>query len=243
MLKDRELEELSKGGFRYVVISSQHTNMNHTEEEEDETEHEEDDDVAAPERDCVSPVRDNKEVAHETSEKYEDYNVEEFNLACPYFPNSDVSHDGTFFNGVTTPVHGREITTESKDVEFHEAAIEDDAHNDVVFSTPFTQVLNEEDFDIIEKAALAACSKNSKQQSLNPDHRGLHLKIQTGNAVPVTVVAPRRTKRHVQPTEKFRSLYFKKGSLIQTKFLHQMRRGFQVGFLQAWTTNGFLPGD
>ncbi|KAI3751972.1 hypothetical protein L2E82_23067 [Cichorium intybus] len=129
-------------------------------------------------------------------------------LACPYFPNSDVSHDGMFFNGVVTPVHGQEIKTESKDVEFHEAAIEDDAHNDVIFSTPFTQVLNEEAFDIMEKVALVACSKNSKQQSLNPDHRGSHLKIQTGNVVPVTVEAPRRTKRHVQPTDKFRSPYF-----------------------------------
>ncbi|KAI3751973.1 hypothetical protein L2E82_23068 [Cichorium intybus] len=76
MLKDRELEELSKVVFGNVVISSQHTNMNHIEEEEDEKEHDEDDDVAAPERDCVSPGRDTKEVAHETSEKYEDYNVE-----------------------------------------------------------------------------------------------------------------------------------------------------------------------
>ncbi|KAI3700857.1 hypothetical protein L2E82_45498 [Cichorium intybus] len=108
---------------------------------------------------------------------------QKFNLAYPYFPNSDVSDDGTFFNGVATPVHGRDISTESKDVEFHEAAIEDDAHNDVVFSTPFTQVLNEEAFDIMEKVA---CSKNSKQQSLNPDHRGSHLKIQTRNDVPVT---------------------------------------------------------
>ncbi|KAI3522952.1 hypothetical protein L1887_01004 [Cichorium endivia] len=134
----------------------------------------------------------------------------EFNLACPYFPNSDVSHDGTFFNGVATPVHGREITSEFKDVEFHEAAIEDDAHNDVVFSTPFTQVLNEEAFDIMEKAALAACSKNSKQQSLNPDNYGSLLEIKNGNVVPVTVVEPRRSKRHVQTTEKFRSLYFKR---------------------------------
>lgn len=242
MLKERELEELSTGGFGNVVVSSQHTNMNHIDQEEDETEHEEDDDVAAPERDCVSPGRDTNEVAHEIPEKYEDYNVEEimreinfnfnayhntmtaidtwlmrgikkfpdseelrmlvtkrnheFNLACPYFPNSDVSHDGTFFNGVATPVHGREITTDSKDVEFHEAAIEDDAHNDVVFSTPFTQVFNEEAFDIMERAALAACSNNSKQQ--------------TGNDVHVTVVAQRRTKRHVQPTEKFRSPYFRR---------------------------------
>ncbi|KAI3516651.1 hypothetical protein L1887_15574 [Cichorium endivia] len=256
MLKERELEELSTGGFGNVVVSSQHMNMNHIDQEEDETEHEEDDNVAAPKRDCVSPGRDTKEVSHDTSEKYEDYNVEEimreinfnfnayhntmtaidtwlvrgikkfpdseelrmlvtkrnheFNLPCPYFPNSDVSHDGTFYNGVSTPVHGREITTESKDFEFHEAALEDDAHNDVVFSTPFTQVLNEEAFDIMERAALAASSKNSKQQSLNHDHRVSHLQIQTGNDVPVTVVAPRRTKRHVQPTEKFRSPYFKR---------------------------------
>ncbi|KAI3690821.1 hypothetical protein L2E82_49032 [Cichorium intybus] len=120
----------------------------------------------------------------------------EFNLPCPYFQNSDVSHDGTFYNGVSTPVHGQEITTESKDFEFHEAVLEDDAHDDVVFSTPFTQVLNEEAYDIMERAALAASSKNSKQQSLNHD-------------VPV-IVAPRRTKRHVQPTEKFRSPYFKR---------------------------------
>ncbi|KAI3737217.1 hypothetical protein L2E82_27213 [Cichorium intybus] len=52
-------------------------NMNLIEQEEDGTEHEEDDDVAAPERVCVSPGRGTKEVAHETPEKYEDYNVEE----------------------------------------------------------------------------------------------------------------------------------------------------------------------
>ncbi|KAI3505670.1 hypothetical protein L1887_27832 [Cichorium endivia] len=77
MLKDKELEELSTGGFGNVVISSHHTNMNLIEQEEDGTEHEEDDDVAAPERDCVSPGRDTKEVAHETPGKYEVYNVEE----------------------------------------------------------------------------------------------------------------------------------------------------------------------
>ncbi|KAI3522951.1 hypothetical protein L1887_01003 [Cichorium endivia] len=41
MLKDRELEELSTGGFGNVVISSHHTNMNLIEQEEDGTEHEE----------------------------------------------------------------------------------------------------------------------------------------------------------------------------------------------------------
>ncbi|KAI3699561.1 hypothetical protein L2E82_43962 [Cichorium intybus] len=230
ILNDRELEELSTGGFRNVVISSHHTNMNLIEQEEDGTEHEEDDDVAAPERDLylleiMREINFNFNTYRNTMTTIDTWLVRgikkfpdseelrmlvtkrnhEFNLACPYFPNYDVSHDGTFFNGVATPVHGREITSESKDIEFHEAAIEGDAHNDVVFSTPFTQVLNEEAFDIMEKVALAACSKNSKQQSLNPDNRGSLLEIKNGNVVPVTVVAPRRSKRHVQPTEKFRS--------------------------------------
>ncbi|KAI3690087.1 hypothetical protein L2E82_48062 [Cichorium intybus] len=228
-------DSLRKLNTSYFISTHEH---DHIEEEEDETEHEEDDDVAAPERDCVSPVRDNKEVAHETSEKYEDYNVEypyrihassyeimreiNFNFnayhnimraidtwlvrACPYFPNSDVSHDGTFFNGVATPVHGREITTESKDVEFHEAVIEDDAHNDVVFSTPFAQVLNEEAFDIIEKAALAA-------------------------------LAPRRKKRHVQPTEKFRSPYFKR-VVNPNKVLTSNEERVSGWIFAARTTNG-----
>ncbi|KAI3782292.1 hypothetical protein L2E82_12332 [Cichorium intybus] len=253
MLKDRELEELSKGGFGNVVISSsQDTNMNHIEQE-----HEEVDDVAASQRDCISPGRFTKEVAQETSEKYEDYNVEEiiseinfnfnayhitmraidtwlvrgikkfpdseelrmlvtkrnheFNLACPYFPNSDLPHDGTFFNGVTTPVHGREITTESKDLEFHEAAIDDDAHNDVVFSMPFTQILDEEAFDILEKSALATTKELSGHQSSTlSNRRESDIKIDDVNTVPLTIIAPRRTKRFVQLTDKLRSPYYKR---------------------------------
>ncbi|KAI3724541.1 hypothetical protein L2E82_36322 [Cichorium intybus] len=250
---DRELEELSKGGFGNVVISSsQHMNMNHIEQE-----HEEVDVVAASERDCISPGRFTKEVAEETSEKYKDYNLEEimweinfnfnayhntmraidrwlvrgikkfpdseelhmlvtkrnheFNLACPYFPNSEVSHDGTFFNGVTTPVHGREITTKSKVVEFHEAAIDDDAQNDVVFSTPFTQILNEEAFDILETSALATTKELSKHQSSTlSNRRESDIKIDDVNTVPVTIIAPRRTKRFVQLTDKLRSPYYKR---------------------------------
>ncbi|KAI3763656.1 hypothetical protein L2E82_13650 [Cichorium intybus] len=253
MLKDRELEELSKGGFGNVVISSsQDTNMNHIEQE-----HEEVDDVAASQRDCISPGRFTKEVAQETSEKYEDYNVEEiiseinfnfnayhitmraidtwlvrgikkfpdseelrmlvtkrnheFNLACPYFPNSDLPHDGTFFNGVTTPVHGREITTESKDLEFHEAAIDDDAHNDVVFSTPFTQILDEEAFDILEKSALATTKELSGHQSSTlSNRRESDIKIDDVNTVPLTIIAPRRTKSFVQLTDNLRSPYYKR---------------------------------
>ncbi|KAI3751014.1 hypothetical protein L2E82_22004 [Cichorium intybus] len=189
MLKERELEELSTGGnyarnqLQFQRISQHNDSYRYM--------------VDARYKEVSRLMRgikkfpDSEELLMLVTKRNH-----EFNLACPYFPNSDVSHNGTFFNGVATPVHGREITTDSKDVEFHEAAIEDDAHNDVVFSTPFTQVFNEEAFDIMERAALAACSNNSKQQ--------------TGNDVPVTVVAQRRTKRHVQPTEKFRSPYFRR---------------------------------
>ncbi|KAI3778653.1 hypothetical protein L2E82_08035 [Cichorium intybus] len=135
----------------------------------------------------------------------------EFNLACPKISTSDDFHDPTLFNGVLTPVmHDGSNTTESKHAQIQKETVQDDVQDEIVFATPFSQLLDAEAFDIMEKAALAACSKTSKQESVSPDHRGSQLIIHVGNVDPVTVVAPRRTKRHVQPTEKFRSPYFKR---------------------------------
>ncbi|KAI3753280.1 hypothetical protein L2E82_25329 [Cichorium intybus] len=125
MLKDRQLQELSKGGFGNVTISSQHMDMSHCEREDGE-------DV-----DDTTSMRD-----------------------CPFSEG--------FTENVVQQILGKRRRQQ------------------------LDRVLDAEAFDIIEKVALAACSKNSKQQSLSPDHRGSHLIIHAGNADPVTVVAPRR---------------------------------------------------
>ncbi|KAI3779370.1 hypothetical protein L2E82_09086 [Cichorium intybus] len=240
MLKDRQFQELSKGGFGNVTISSQHIDMSHCEQEDGE-----DVDDTTSMRDCpVSEGDDNnsiKEIVSEINLNFNTYHNakrdidkwllrgvrmfpdseallelvtkrnHEFNLACPKISTSDDFHDPTLFNGVLTPVmHDGSNTTESKHAQIQKETVQDDVQDEIVFGTPFSQVLDAEAFDIMEKAALAACSKNSKQESLSPDHRGSQLIIHVGNVDPVTVVAPRRTKRHVQPTEKFRSPYFKR---------------------------------
>ncbi|CAI9271507.1 unnamed protein product [Lactuca saligna] len=67
MLDKRELEELSKGGFGNVIISSQHMSMNHTKQEDGE-----DDDAAGSERDCKSPAGFIEHVVQETSQSEND---------------------------------------------------------------------------------------------------------------------------------------------------------------------------
>ncbi|KAI3496960.1 hypothetical protein L1887_39338 [Cichorium endivia] len=253
MLKDRQLQELSKGGFGNVTISSQHIDMSHCEQEDGE-----DVDDTTSMRECpvsegftenvvqqiLGKCDDNNSIEEIISEINLNFNTyhnakrdidkwllrgvrkfpdseallelvtkrnHEFNLACPKISTSDDFHDPTLFNGVLAPVmHDGSNTIESKHAQIQKETVQDDVQDEIVFATPFSQLLDAEAFDIMEKAALAACSKTSKQESLSPDHRGSQLIIHVGNVDPVTVVAPRRTKRHVQPTEKFRSPYFKR---------------------------------
>ncbi|KAI3708808.1 hypothetical protein L2E82_38279 [Cichorium intybus] len=237
MLKDRQLQELSKGGFGNVTISSQHIDMSHCEQvSKGFTENvvqqilgKCDDSNSIEE--IISEINLNFNTYHNAKRdidkwllrgvrKFPDSEAllqlvtkrnHEFNLACPKISTSDDFHDPTLFNGVLTPVmHDGSNTTESKHAQIQKETVQDEVLDEIVFATPFSQLLDAEAFDIMEKAALAACSKTSKQESVSPDHRGSQLIINVGNVDPVTVVAPRRTKRHVQPTEKFRSPYFKR---------------------------------
>ncbi|CAH1413036.1 unnamed protein product [Lactuca virosa] len=262
MLDKRELEELSKGGFGNVIISSQHMSMNHTKQDG------EDDDAAGSERDCKSHAGFIEHVLQQTSQSENDadnnlkdimseINIEfnacdnamraiqkllmqgikkfpdsielrmlvtkrhhDFNLAWPDFSTSVDSHDGTFFNGAATPVTPvRDNTVETKVDQFTEDQMADEPLIDVV-CTPFTQILNADAFDMMLESAFAT----STRLSTPSDHVEPNIKIDDVNAVPVTIVAPRRTsrlvvspvtivaprrtRRLVQLTEKLRSPYF-----------------------------------
>ncbi|CAI9277400.1 unnamed protein product [Lactuca saligna] len=260
MLKRRELEELSKGGFGNVTISLQHMNMNRTEQEDNyKTEDGEDDDVVGSERDCISPDGFIGNVVQETSENDADNNFKEimreinfnfnayhnakraidkllmrgvkkfpdsvelrmlvtkrnheFNLAWPDFSTSDDSDDGTTSNGTTTPVmHYQQNTTAIKNDQFQESTMvgDDDAVVDVV-CTPFTQILNEDTFDMLLESALATSIRHSSHQSLtHSDQREPNIKNDDVNTVPVTIVAPRRSRRLVQLTDKLRSPHYRR---------------------------------
>ncbi|CAH1453883.1 unnamed protein product [Lactuca virosa] len=236
MLDKRELEELSKGGFGNVIISSQHMSMNHTKQEDGE-----DDDAAGSERDCKSHAGFIEHVLQQTSQSENDaYNnlkdiMSEINIefnACDNamraiqkllmqdFSTSVDSHDGTFFNGAATPVTPvRDNTAETKVDQFTEDQMADEPLIDVV-CTPFTQILNADAFDRMLESAFAT----STRLSTPSDHVEPNIKIDDVNAVPVTivaprrtsrlvvspvtVVAPRRTRRLVRLTEKLRSPYF-----------------------------------
>ncbi|KAI3782763.1 hypothetical protein L2E82_12818 [Cichorium intybus] len=88
----------------------------------------------------------------------------EFNLACPKISTSDDFHDPTLFNGMLTLVmHGGSNTTESNHAQFQKETVQDDAQDEIVFGTLFSQVLDAEAFGIMEKAALAAYNINSEE--------------------------------------------------------------------------------
>nr|KAJ0224663.1 hypothetical protein LSAT_V11C100013050 [Lactuca sativa] len=231
MLKGRELEELSKGGFGNVTISLQHMNMNRTEQEDNyKTEDGEDDDVVGSERDCISPDGFIGNVVQETSENDADNNFKkfpdsvelrmlvtkrnhEFNLAWPDFSTSNDSDEGTNSNGTTTPVmHYQQNTTIIKDDQFQESTMvgDDDAVDDVV-CTPFTQILNEDNFDMLLESTLATSIRHSSHQSLtHSDQHEPNIKNDDVNPVPATIVAPRRSRRLVQLTDKIRSPHYRR---------------------------------
>lgn len=137
----------------------------------------------------------------------------EFNLAWPDFSTSNDSDEGTNSNGTTTPVmHYQQNTTIIKDDQFQESTMvgDDDAVADVV-CTPFTQILNEDTFDMLLESALATSIRHSSHHRLtHSDQREPNIKNDDVNTVPVTIVAPRRSRRLVQLTDKIRSPHYRR---------------------------------
>ncbi|KAI3740132.1 hypothetical protein L2E82_30553 [Cichorium intybus] len=193
MLKDMQLEELSKGGFGNVTISSQHMDMSHCEQEDGE-----DVDDTTSMRDCPFSEGFTQNVVQQILEKGDDNNSVEYMLL------ESLAY-ATIMNAVFLVPKSVHVKLENSYCVLESLGLLESSAYATIMIAVF--LLSE---SVHEKAALAACSKNSKQQSLNPDNRGSHLIIHAGNADPVTVVAPRRTKRHVQPNEKFLSPYFKR---------------------------------
>nr|KAJ0207016.1 hypothetical protein LSAT_V11C500264850 [Lactuca sativa] len=238
MLDKRDLEELSKGGFGNVIISSQHMSMNHTKQVQETSQSENDADnnlkdimseINIEFNACDNAMRAIQKLLMQGIKKFPDSvklrmlvtkRHHEFSLAWPDFSTSVDSHAGTFFNGVATPVMPvQDNTAETKVDQFTEAQMADEPLIDVV-CTPFTQILNADAFDMMLESAFAT----STSLSTPSDHVEPNIKIDDVNAVPVTIVAPRRTsrlvvspvtvvaprrkRRLVQLTEKLRSPYF-----------------------------------